>query len=65
MIENLINDLLDLAKFERNQFEFNKEYFNLSQTIYEAFEIVYKSAQAKGINLVATIDKKLNLDLIQ
>ena len=42
MIENLINDLLDLAKLEQNQFAFNTEYFNLSQTIYETFEIVYK-----------------------
>ena len=43
-MENLISDLLDLAKFERNQFEFNKEYFNLTQTIYEAFEIIQESA---------------------
>ena len=64
MMENLISDLLDLAKFERNQFEFSKEFFNLTQTIYEAFEIIQESAQVKGITLLARIDKKSNLDLI-
>ena len=44
MMENLINDLLDLAKFEINQFKFDNEYFNLSQTIYEAFKIIQESA---------------------
>jgi len=30
MIENLINDLLDLAKIENNQFKLNKLYFDLT-----------------------------------
>ena len=48
MLENLVNDLLDLAKLENNAFQLNPEYFNLSQTIYEAFEILLFSAnQAK------------------
>ena len=65
MMENLINDLLDLAKLNRNQFVFSKEYFNLSTTIYESFQILHQSAKSKGINLEAEIDQKVNLDLIQ
>ena len=37
MMENLINDLLDLAKLEQNQFMLNTEYFNLCSTIYQSF----------------------------
>jgi signal transduction histidine kinase len=39
MLENLINDLLDLAKLENNTFSLTKEYFNLMDTIYQAFKI--------------------------
>lgn len=37
MMENLINDLLDLAKMQNNTFHFNNSYFSLSNVIYEAF----------------------------
>jgi len=37
MMENLINDLLDLAKMENNTFSFSRELFNLGDTINEAF----------------------------
>jgi K+-sensing histidine kinase KdpD len=37
MMENLINDLLDIAKLERNTFQFTSDYFNLEDVIYEAF----------------------------
>jgi len=33
MIENLINDLLDLAKIENNKFNLNNEYFDLTESI--------------------------------
>jgi len=33
MIENLINDLLDLAKIENNKFKLNEEYFDLTNSI--------------------------------
>ena len=36
MLENLINDLMDLAKVDNNQFELNQDYFNLSFLVYEA-----------------------------
>ena len=37
MVENLINDLLDLAKLENSSFNVHKEYFDLAATIYEAY----------------------------
>mmetsp|Transcript_39157 Transcript_39157/g.59733 ORF Transcript_39157/g.59733 Transcript_39157/m.59733 type:complete len:88 (+) Transcript_39157:3553-3816(+) len=40
MLNNLINDLLDLAKLEQNSFNFNEEYFNLVQTVENAFNQV-------------------------
>lgn len=33
MLENLINDLLDLAKLENNSFTLNSEYFDLTNVI--------------------------------
>ena len=37
MMENLINDLLDLAKIENNAFNISSEYFDLGALIFEAF----------------------------
>ena len=37
MLENLINDLLDLAKLEDNSFKLAYDYFSLSNTIFQAF----------------------------
>jgi len=65
MMENLINDLLDLAKLENNSFQLSKDYFDLSGTIYEAFQVLQHSAEENNIELRAIIDKKSNLDLIQ
>lgn len=35
---NLINDMMDLAKSEQIKFKFNNQYFDLTQTISDAFE---------------------------
>ena len=40
MMENLINDLLDIAKMENNTFTFVSDYFSLSQLLYEAFNMI-------------------------
>jgi signal transduction histidine kinase len=37
MMENLINDLLDLAKIESHSFSISSEYFDLGALILEAF----------------------------
>lgn len=36
----LINDLLDLAKFETMNFSFNEDYFNLKELINQAYDTV-------------------------
>ena len=33
MLTNLINDLLDLAKFETNSFKFTEKYFDLIEIV--------------------------------
>ena len=61
MMENLINDLLDLAKMQNNTFQFNNSYFSLSNVIYEAFQMLIHSANENGIELKSEIDFKTNL----
>jgi signal transduction histidine kinase len=58
MMENLINDLLDLAKMQNNQFSQRKEYFNLTDLIYESFSILRESAFQRQIKLTAEIKQK-------
>ena len=40
MLENLINDLLDLAKIENNKFTLNLNYFDLTETIEQTLKIM-------------------------
>ena len=65
MVENLINDLLDLAKMENNSFTFSSEFFNLSQLILDAFNMFNFQANEHGIKLAAEIDNLKSLDMIQ
>ena len=65
MMENLINDLLDLAKLENNKFSMTNEFFNLQQTIYQALHMLQFMATQNGVELKAVIDKRIHLDLIQ
>ena len=44
-MENLINDLLDLAKLENNTFTLSSSYFNLPSTIQQAFQMLLFSAK--------------------
>lgn len=64
-MENLINDLLDLAKLENNTFTLSSSYFNLASTIQEAFQMLLFSAKEQGIDLVAEISEIEHLDFIQ
>ena len=56
MVETLINDLLDLAKFENEKFVFHEEYFSLNETLYEAIQMNLYSIQSNGINVRAEIN---------
>ena len=64
MTGNLINDLLDLAKLENNQFRLTSEYFDLTHIINESFQMMIHMANENNIKLEAAIDKKSNLALI-
>jgi len=55
MVTNLINDLLDLAKLETNNFNFSFDYFNLVDTIDQAFSQLRFLANQKGVTLKSTI----------
>lgn len=52
MMTNLINDLLDQAKLEKQVFQLNNDYFNIFEVAAEAFQIVTFQAEAKNINLL-------------
>ena len=49
MLLNLINDLLDLAKIENQQFNFNTTNFNLHEVIQQAIDTLDFQAQQKAI----------------
>ena len=65
MNENLINDLLDLAKMENGKFSLHSEPFNLIKTIKAAFHIVHDMAAQRDITLAALIDDQSHLELLQ
>lgn len=41
MNENLINDLLDMAKMQNNKFVIHKDYFNFGLTIKNSLHIIH------------------------
>ena len=45
-MENLINDLLDLAKLEKNCFTLSQEYFSLGKIVYQALEMLHFSSSS-------------------
>ena len=52
MILTLINDLLDLAKYETMNFTFNEDFFNMNELINQAYETVKYQANQKKIKIV-------------
>ena len=65
MMENLINDLLDLAKLENNQFSITNENFNLQTIIFQSLQMLQFMATQNGVELKAVIDNRIHLNLIQ
>ena len=64
-MENLVSDLMDLAKLENDSFNLSQEYFNLGSTVYEAFQILITQANSNKIQLRAQIDEQFNLNLLE
>mmetsp|Transcript_11879 Transcript_11879/g.18354 ORF Transcript_11879/g.18354 Transcript_11879/m.18354 type:complete len:85 (+) Transcript_11879:2202-2456(+) len=56
MLLNLINDLLDLAKQERQTFQLNKSFFNLTRTVMNTFKTLEFLSMKKDIQTKLTID---------
>jgi signal transduction histidine kinase len=44
-IENLVNDMMDLAKLENNQFQLDNEYFNLPNLIHSVLSVLQPVAE--------------------
>ena len=65
MNENLINDLLDLAKMDNCKFEIHKEHFCLVKAVEGALSVVHHCARQQGIDLVAIVENEQDLGLLQ
>ena len=55
MLNNLINDLLDMAKFENGKFILNEKYFNLPVLVTKALNVIKYFADEKDIKLIIII----------
>jgi signal transduction histidine kinase len=55
MLNNLINDLLDMAKFENGKFIFNEKYFSLPMLVSKALNVIKYFADEKEIKLIIII----------
>jgi signal transduction histidine kinase len=58
---NLLNELLEWARFKQDRIEFSPEPVNLSQVTSEILYILEGSATAKNIRLIQQIPENLNL----
>ena len=56
---NLINDMMDLAKTEKMQFELFDQFFDLQLTIERSFENLGYLANEKEISLSLYVDNKI------
>ena len=58
MLNNLINDLLDMAKFEQGKFIFQEHYFSLPHLVIKALNMIKYFADEKEILLIMLINSK-------
>lgn len=62
-LQNVINDVLDLAKIEAKQIDLADEPFALEALIDNSVSIVQTAAQKKGIRITSSIDPRVPLAL--
>ncbi len=60
---SLINDILDLSKIEAGEFELEQTDFDLSSTLDKVYGMALTQAQAKGLELVRSVDEGMALSL--
>ena len=58
MLNNLINDLLDMAKFEQGKFIFSEHFFNLPNLVIKALNIIKYFADEREILLILLVNSK-------
>jgi signal transduction histidine kinase len=58
-ISNLVNDLLDLAKMESNNFQFNEDYFDLINSLISSIEQQKFLSQKKNIDIKLSFKSKI------
>jgi signal transduction histidine kinase len=56
MLQNLINDMMDLAKTEKMKFDLNNKLFDLIKTVERSFDNMEFLAKEKNILLIMKID---------
>lgn len=56
---SLINDLLDISRIEAGRLKLEISSFNLREELEENFEIMARSASAKGLKTICSIDPTL------
>jgi signal transduction histidine kinase len=65
MLNNLINDMMDLAKMESGTFIFHDDYFDLVEIIQNSFQVLRFLAEKKKIKMSYKIiderDKSLRI----
>jgi signal transduction histidine kinase/DNA-binding response OmpR family regulator len=62
-LQNVVNDVLDLAKIEAKEIDLANEPFSLEALIDNSVSIVQTAAQMKGIRVTSSIDPKVPLFL--
>lgn len=68
-LRQIINDILDVMKYDREQLELNLELINLTNEIESIIYPFYSIAHKKGVDLLVFIDPKLptsvNIDFLR
>lgn len=65
MVDHLINDLMDLAKMDNEQFKINQSYFNMVGTLHGSLMILKDNANLRDVKLKVSIDHKQHLVFLE